>query len=98
MLLSTMSFSFYLAFRFSDILTPLPGMGVNFDILEKEGPVIAEPVRTMEDVQKVRKLDPAVSMPFVGETLRILRSKVPPGRRWSENRTRTPLVFWVLCN
>jgi uroporphyrinogen decarboxylase len=61
---------------FSDILTPLPGMGVNFDILEKEGPVIAEPVRTMEDVQKVRKLDPAVSMPFVGETLRILRSKV----------------------
>ena len=31
---------------FSDILTPLPGMGVDFDILEKTGPVIREPYRT----------------------------------------------------
>ena len=30
---------------FSDILTPLTGMNVPFDILEKEGPVVASPVR-----------------------------------------------------
>jgi len=31
---------------FSDILTPLPGMNIEFDILEKAGPVIREPYRT----------------------------------------------------
>ncbi len=30
---------------FSDILTPLTGMNVPFDILAKEGPVVASPVR-----------------------------------------------------
>ena len=38
---------------FSDILTPLPGMGVEFDIDEKVGPVV-EPMRTWESVEKVR--------------------------------------------
>ena len=38
---------------FSDILTPLPGMGVEFDIDEKVGPVV-EPMRTWDDVKKVR--------------------------------------------
>lgn len=34
---------------FSDILTPLPGMGVDFDIGEKTGPQI-KPIRTKEAV------------------------------------------------
>ena len=38
---------------FSDILTPLPGMGVDFDIDEKVGPVV-EPMRTWESIEKVR--------------------------------------------
>lgn len=58
---------------FSDILTPLPGMNVDFDIKEKQGPVIAEPYRTMERVETMTKLDPAKSMPFVGEVLGRLR-------------------------
>lgn len=37
---------------FSDILTPLPGMGVEFDIDEKVGPVV-KPMRTWDDVNKV---------------------------------------------
>lgn len=37
---------------FSDILTPLPGMGVEFDIDEKVGPVV-KPMRTYDDVKKV---------------------------------------------
>ncbi len=39
---------------FSDILTPLPGMGVDFDIDEKVGPVV-EPMRTWESIEKVRE-------------------------------------------
>jgi Uroporphyrinogen-III decarboxylase len=37
---------------FSDILTPLPGMGVEFDISEKVGPVV-EPMRDWDSVKKV---------------------------------------------
>jgi uroporphyrinogen decarboxylase len=37
---------------FSDILTPLPGMGVEFDIDEKVGPVV-KPMKTFDDVKKV---------------------------------------------
>lgn len=38
---------------FSDILTPLPGMGVEFDITEKIGPVV-EPMRDWDSIKKVR--------------------------------------------
>ncbi len=37
---------------FSDILTPLPGMGVEFDIDEKVGPVVT-PMRDWDSVKKV---------------------------------------------
>jgi uroporphyrinogen decarboxylase len=37
---------------FSDILTPLPGMGLEFDIDEKVGPVMT-PMRTWDSVKKV---------------------------------------------
>jgi uroporphyrinogen-III decarboxylase len=33
---------------FSDILTPLTGMNIPFDITAGKGPIIAEPIRTME--------------------------------------------------
>jgi uroporphyrinogen decarboxylase len=39
---------------FSDILTPFPGMGVDFTIDEKLGP-ICEPIRSYEDAKKVRR-------------------------------------------
>jgi uroporphyrinogen decarboxylase len=37
---------------FSDILTPLPGMGIEFDIDEKVGPVVT-PIRDWDAVNKV---------------------------------------------
>ena len=33
---------------FSDILTPLTGMNIPFDITAGQGPIIADPIRTME--------------------------------------------------
>ena len=36
---------------FSDILTPLPALGVEFDVVRGKGPVV-EPVRSMEEVKK----------------------------------------------
>lgn len=55
---------------FSDILTPLSGMNIPFDIGSGHGPVIFEPIRTMEQVKKVTKLVAEESCPFVGESLR----------------------------
>jgi len=38
---------------FSDILTPLPGMGAEFTIDEKLGPIMT-PMRNYDDIKKVR--------------------------------------------
>ena len=54
---------------FSDILTPLPGMGIDFDILEKEGPKMP-PLRTKEEIDAVlvgKDFDPEKACPFVKE-------------------------------
>lgn len=61
---------------FSDILTPLPGMGIDFDIVESKGPLIQDPIRNLAQVEALRPLQPAESMPFVGEVLTRLRQSV----------------------
>ncbi|WP_320664206.1 uroporphyrinogen decarboxylase [Prochlorococcus sp. MIT 1223] len=61
---------------FSDILTPLPGMGIQFDIIESKGPIIQDPIRNIDQVSSLRKLVPAESMGFVGEVLGRLRESV----------------------
>ncbi len=61
---------------FSDILTPLPGMGINFDIVESKGPLIEDPIRNIQQVNDLRALEPKDSMPFVGEVLTRLRETV----------------------
>jgi uroporphyrinogen decarboxylase len=64
------------AILFSDIMTPLEGMGFALDF--DPGPVIANPVRTAADVERVRVGHPEESVPFVMETIRILRRELPP--------------------
>ncbi len=61
---------------FSDILTPLPGMGINFDIVESKGPLINDPIRNIQQVQALRPLVPQESMSFVGDVLGRLRQSV----------------------
>ncbi|WP_071518742.1 uroporphyrinogen decarboxylase [Geitlerinema sp. PCC 9228] len=61
---------------FSDILTPLPGVGISFDIVENKGPVIDPPIRTQEQIQNLHELDPEASLPFVGKILKTLRQEV----------------------
>ena len=60
---------------FSDILIPVEAMGVTVELTDK-GPEIAQPVRTIADVQKLRIPDPADEMPFVAAILRRLRSEL----------------------
>jgi uroporphyrinogen decarboxylase len=61
---------------FSDILTPLPALGVEFDVVRGKGPVV-EPVRSMEDVKKLKTLDdPDSSLPFIRPILSTLRKEI----------------------
>src|SRR4051812_36483604 len=46
------------AILFSDIVLPLKAAGLDLDIVGGVGPVIAEPVRTAADVQRVPTLEP----------------------------------------
>jgi uroporphyrinogen decarboxylase len=61
---------------FSDILTPLPGIGIPFDIIESKGPIIAPPIRTQEQIDKLHPFDPDTTLPFIKTILKTLRQEV----------------------
>jgi uroporphyrinogen decarboxylase len=67
------------AILFSDILTPIEPMGMKLDFVP--GPVFENPVRTMADVTKLRIPQMEEDVPYVLETIKILRrelvTKVP---------------------
>ncbi len=60
------------AILFSDIVVPLPAMGVDVDIQGGVGPVISNPIRTAADVERVIPLEPADGVPYVIESVKIL--------------------------
>ncbi|MBD2017038.1 uroporphyrinogen decarboxylase [Microcoleus sp. FACHB-53] len=60
---------------FSDILTPLPGLGIPFDIIESKGPIIDPPIRSQEQLDKLHPLE-LDKLSFVGEILQALRQEV----------------------
>ncbi|MBW4560866.1 MAG: uroporphyrinogen decarboxylase [Mojavia pulchra JT2-VF2] len=61
---------------FSDIVTPLPGLGIDMDIAEGKGPIIYSPIRTQEQVDHLRSFDPEASLPFIKTILQALRQEV----------------------
>lgn len=65
------------AILFSDIMVPLAGMGVGFDLVENVGPVVREPIRSAAQADRIHPLDPEGSVPFVMDAIRILRRELP---------------------
>ncbi|BAY07444.1 uroporphyrinogen decarboxylase [Calothrix sp. NIES-2098] len=61
---------------FSDIVTPLPGLGIDMDIAEGKGPIIHSPIRTQEQVDNLRPFEPEASLPFIKTILQALRQEV----------------------
>ena len=53
------------AILYADIMHPLVGVGIDLDIVEGVGPVIAHPIRTMADAAALRPLEPDVDLDFV---------------------------------
>ena len=60
---------------FSDILTPLPAMGIDFEIDDYKGPLLEKTIRQAEGLADLRPLD-ASKVGFVGESLSLLRQEV----------------------
>ncbi len=56
------------AIFFSDIVLPLKAVGVDLDIKPGVGPVVAQPVRTMADVEAIPDLTPE-HVPFITEAV-----------------------------
>src|SRR5215469_1194903 len=63
------------AILFSDIMTPLQGMGVGLDF--DPGPVIREPIRTRAQIDALPALVPERDVPFVLEAIRLVRGAAP---------------------
>lgn len=64
------------AILFSDLTIPFLAMGVPFALKENVGPVIDTPLRTAGDVDRLRVMEPEAELPFVAETIRLLRREL----------------------
>lgn len=64
------------AILFSDIVIPLAGMGVDVEIRPQLGPVVADPVRSTASIDSLRSLEPEEHLPFVLETIRLLKNEL----------------------
>ena len=61
---------------FSDILTPLSGIGINFDVVKNKGPVFRRPIRSRAQVEALTPLEPENSLPFIEKILKTLRHEL----------------------
>ena len=64
------------AIMFADIMLPLEGLGIEYQIKESMGPIIRNPVRNMEAAESLRKFDAALDVPFVLEAVELTKKKL----------------------
>ena len=65
------------AILFSDIMTPVQGMGV--DLSFEPGPVVSNPIRTDAQIDALAELVPQRDVPFVLESIALIRPSLPRG-------------------
>jgi uroporphyrinogen decarboxylase len=68
------------AVMFADIMLPLVGVGVDLELVDNVGPVIRRPLRDAAGVASLRALEPAADVPFVLETVRLVKHELGPER------------------
>lgn len=67
------------AILYSDIMNPVASIGIDFDIVKNIGPVIHNPIRSAEDVHRLKPIDVEGDLPHILRTIEILAAelKVP---------------------
>jgi len=61
------------AILFADIMLPLDALGVKLDLVDGTGPVIENPVTTMEDLEKLKGFSPKDHVPYVLDSVRAVK-------------------------
>lgn len=61
------------AILFADILLPAIPLGVGLEFAKGEGPVLANPVRSMSDVRNLKDVDANVDLKYVMDGIRVTR-------------------------
>jgi uroporphyrinogen decarboxylase len=64
------------AVMFADIMTPVIGMGVDVELVEGVGPVVAQPIRSAADVERLRVPDVEEAFAPVLEAVRLVREEL----------------------
>lgn len=64
------------AILFSDIVVPLRAVGIDLEIREHVGPVIAQPIREARDIERLRPLVPEEDEPFVSAAVRLIAQEL----------------------
>lgn len=60
------------AILYKDIMSPLPAIGVDVEIKSGIGPVIDNPIRSVQDVEKLGEINPEEDVPYVLDTIKLL--------------------------
>ena len=68
------------AVLFADIMLPLVGIGVKLELVDDVGPVIESPIRDAAGVAALRPIVPEQDVPFVLQTIRLVKSEIAPAR------------------
>lgn len=61
---------------FADIMTPLIGIGIDIELVEDVGPVVAKPFDGEGDAEALTELEPEADVPDVLEAIRLVRSEL----------------------
>ncbi|MDP1779417.1 MAG: uroporphyrinogen decarboxylase, partial [Anaerolineales bacterium] len=64
------------AILFADILLPAIPLGVGLEFAKGEGPVLQNPVHTLDDVKNLRPVNPETDLGYVMDAIRILHSEL----------------------
>lgn len=64
------------AIIFADIMTPVTCLGIHYEIVEGTGPVVDDPIRSMQAVQRLSSIPAAEELPELFEAMRLVATDV----------------------
>jgi uroporphyrinogen decarboxylase len=64
------------AILYSDIVVPVAAIGFGVEVQPGVGPVVDRPFASAGDLDRIRPLEPEADVPYVAETIRILRQEL----------------------
>ncbi len=64
------------AIIFADIMTPVACLGVNYEIVEGMGPMVADPIRTTAQVERLASIPAEEALPELFEAMRLVADRL----------------------